>query len=141
MLVVAVPIRIVAWSVVALLGSGCADRVRLDRGIVDEIDQQVAWDYIRVYPSRRIRRPDPKQNITRKTVGAIVGRDRVDGAERLWVTFDRHCYEPECAFAFIEDEDGTYTFAGDLEIKLDIRRHRTSRDPIRYERPNATSGA
>ena len=112
-------------------------RIRFDEAVIADVQANDGWDMIRVYPSRRIKlqpprriAADPKVRVTRNSAGAVVGLDVVDGAARIWVTFEPSCDAPHCAFPFIEDDEGTFTFAGDPDTKLDVKR-RPSR--IRYD--------
>ncbi len=54
----------------------------------------------------RLRRP-----INRHKSGVIVAEDLRNGAPQLWVSFSRTCREIECAYAFVQTEDGRYRLA------------------------------
>ncbi|MCH9684797.1 MAG: hypothetical protein K0V04_25400 [Deltaproteobacteria bacterium] len=126
-----VMVAIMAFACVA--SSGCATRHKLD-----EVDLQDAMDsamltHLRVFPSsrmisvydepklttvtisREIRQRSHarrrKRILSRETAGAIVGEDVLNGQRWLWVTFDRQCVVPECAYGFVEAEDARYLLA------------------------------
>ncbi len=64
----------------------------------------------------RLRRP-----IGRNAVGLIVSEDLRNGARRLWVTFSRTCREVECAYGFVQTEDGRYRLV-DLPERQDYEK-------------------
>lgn len=51
----------------------------------------------------RLRRP-----IGRNATGLIVDEDLHNGARRLWISFSRTCREKDCAYGFVQTEDGRY---------------------------------
>ncbi|MCA9652218.1 MAG: hypothetical protein KC501_20050 [Myxococcales bacterium] len=138
------------------LGSGCAQRFKLA-----DLDLQEAKDAgdlgaLRVYPSNRTisiydepalravtidreirqssRRKQHRQILRRGTAGAVIGEDRLNGQKLLYVTFDRSCAAPECAYRFVQVEDARYVLMGSPEREgyappkvhrsIRIKRHR-----------------
>ena len=49
-----------------------------------------------------------KQITTRNTAGLILDVDELNGKPLLFVTFDASCKTRECAYQFVETEDGRY---------------------------------
>jgi hypothetical protein len=110
--------------------SACAARYQLLDEDLDEARGQQSLERLRVYPShrtisaydeptsgtitvsRQIRerstRDRRKRILTIDTSGAIVGQELLNGAALLWITFDRSCVEPGCAYGFVQTEDGRY---------------------------------
>jgi hypothetical protein len=129
--------RAALWlSMVGLLlavGSGCARRLKLADVDLEEARQAESLDKLRVYPSNRTisnydepalttvvvsreikqrsNRERQKRILRRNTSGAIVGEDLLNGQKRLWVTFDRQCSDPTCAYGFVQLEDMRYVLA------------------------------
>lgn len=52
-----------------------------------------------------------KQITTRNTAGLILDVDELNGKPLLFVTFDASCKTRECAYQFVETEDGRYRLA------------------------------
>ncbi len=44
----------------------------------------------------------------RNKTGAILDEDLINGARRLWVIFDLSCASHDCAYGFVQTEDGRY---------------------------------
>jgi hypothetical protein len=122
---------VLATMVLLLAGaSGCAVRLKLADIDLEEARQTESMGQLRVYPSNRTisnydepalrtvvvareirqrsRRERVKIILRRNTSGAIVGEDLLNGQKRLWVTFDRQCSEPGCAYGFVQLEDARY---------------------------------
>lgn len=119
---------------VALLGclslSGCAARYILGDNVLVEAKEKESLDNLRVYVSNRtitvyerkefdkrvIRREiedqsqkkELRRTLTRRKTGGYVGEDLLNGARRIWVSFDRRCRDPDCAYGFVQTEDGRY---------------------------------
>lgn len=111
-------------------GSGCARRLKLADVDLAEARETESLDKLRVYPSNRMisnydepalrtvvvsreirQRSSRKRNkriLRRNTSGAIVGEDLLNGARLLYITFDRQCSEPGCAYGFVQLEDARY---------------------------------
>lgn len=119
----AVPLVVAALLVAS---PGCASRRALHEGDLAGTANPQAREQVRVYPSDRMvtvyeqspgaDEADPTQQmlkvvVGRDTAGAIVGEDDRDGRRRLWITFDPTCREAECAFGFVESDDGGYVLA------------------------------
>jgi len=49
-----------------------------------------------------------RQPIGRNDAGLIVGEDLRNGAWRLWISFDPGCGTVECAYGFVQTEDGRF---------------------------------
>jgi len=112
------------------LGPGCAQRFKLSDTDLKEAKDMRDLGALRVYASHRIisvydeparralivereikqssRRERRKRILRRGTAGAIVGNDRLNGQRLLWVTFDRQCATPECAYGFVHAQDQRY---------------------------------
>lgn len=110
--------------------TGCAARYKLSDADLQQADDAGARAELRVYPSNRTisvydepalrtvtisreirqrsRRERRKRILSRETSGAIIGEDLLNGQRRLWVTFDRRCATPECAYGFVQGEDARY---------------------------------
>lgn len=108
----------------------CAARYQLRDAELDEARQQESLAQLRVYPSNRtisvydepiartitvdreIRQRSTndrrKRILTLDTPGAIIAEAELNGARLLWVTFDRSCVVPECAYGWVQTEDGRY---------------------------------
>jgi len=117
-------------SLLVLSLSACAARYQLLDADLDEARGQGSLEALRVYPSHRtisvydepdtrmvtvdreIRQRSTKERrkriLTIDTPGAIVAEAELNGAKLLWVTFDRTCTTPECAYGFVQTEDGRY---------------------------------
>jgi hypothetical protein len=115
---------------VLAVGSGCARRLKLADVDLAEARETESLANLRVYPSNRtisnydepalrtvvvsreIRqtssRKRNKRILRRNTSGAIVGEDLLNGQKLLYVTFDRQCSEPGCAYGFVQLEDARY---------------------------------
>jgi len=117
-------------GVMLAFGSACAHRFKLSDTDLKEAEDVRDLGALRVYASHRTisvydeaaqralivereikqssRRERRKQILRRGTAGAIVGNDRLNGQRLLWVTFDRQCATPECAYGFVHVEDQRY---------------------------------
>lgn len=107
-----------------LLDTGCARRFKLADVDLAEAKETGALLDLRVYPSNRtlashdepalrsvtvereIRERSRRQRnvdiLGRNTSGAIIKEDKLNGENLLWVTFDRDCATPECAYGFVQ---------------------------------------
>lgn len=79
-------------KMIALYDEASVDKsFNVDRKITEESDKVV-----------------DKQVTTRNTAGLILDVDELNGKPLLFVTFDASCKTRECAYQFIETEDGRY---------------------------------
>jgi hypothetical protein len=123
------PLTAVMMLLVVASG-GCAVRLKLSDVDLEEARQTESLGALRVYTSHRTislydepalrtvvvsreirqrsRRERRKIILRRSTAGAIVGEDLLNGQRILWVTFDRACAEPQCAYGFVQVEDMRY---------------------------------
>lgn len=86
--------------------------------------------------------------VKRKLPGAILGLEELDGQPLLWVTFDERCTETECAYGFVQTNDGLFRLfhVPELEGYADpgvyrkriAKRKEMERTKI-YSKSNATS--
>jgi hypothetical protein len=111
--------------------SGCAKRFVLKPDELEKVKTQSGVDPLRVYVSerlvttwvegqvdeqfevdRQIREASARlriKNVTTKTdSGLILKIEDLNGMPLLWVTFSATCNKPECAFGFVQTEDGLY---------------------------------
>jgi hypothetical protein len=49
--------------------------------------------------------------IARSTMGVIIDHEDSNGAVLLWVTFSAGCKDKDCAYGFVQTEDGVYRLA------------------------------
>ncbi|MCA9705647.1 MAG: hypothetical protein KDK70_07360 [Myxococcales bacterium] len=116
-----------------LLDTGCARRFKLSDPDLAEAKESNALGDLRVYPSNRTislydepamrsvtiereirqrsRRERRGRILRRNTPGAIIDEGLLNGQKLLWVTFDRQCATPECAYGFVQVEDARYVLA------------------------------
>lgn len=145
------------------LGSGCATRLKLADVDLQEAKETDALGALRVYPSNRTisvydepaltavtidreirqssRRKRHKQILRRGTSGAIIGEDLLNGQKLLYITFSRSCATPECAYGFVQVEDGRYVLVHSPERdgyappkvhrSIFIKRHRMKKGFLR----------
>ncbi len=110
--------------------SGCTARYILGRRDLQDALERDAFNQLGVYVthrtlpvykrndssskriSRRIedrsRDSELYKRINRNDVGLIVHHDHLNGAHRLYVSFKPSCREPDCAYEFVQTEDGRY---------------------------------
>ncbi len=82
-------------KLIALYSEESVDKsFNVDRKITEESDKVV-----------------DKQITTRNTAGLILDVDELNGKPLLFVTFDASCKTRECAYQFVETEDGRYRLA------------------------------
>ncbi|MEM7154263.1 MAG: hypothetical protein AAF799_15565 [Myxococcota bacterium] len=115
-----------------LASSGCAKRLALKQAELERVGKtDTGVPSLRVYVSHRlvtvydeaqvdqqfqvdkqIRQESDRQRLknvlTKNTSGKILKVDESNGMQLLWVTFDASCSEPDCAFGFVQNEDGLY---------------------------------
>jgi hypothetical protein len=115
-----------------LTSSGCAKRLVLTPGQFERIDkQEQATEALRVYVSKRLivvyeaderdakfevdRTINTSQDrnllrviISRGTMGQIIDTEDRNGAPLLWVTFSARCKDKDCAYGFVQTEDGVF---------------------------------
>jgi hypothetical protein len=124
---------VVLLPVLALVGSasGCAKRFALEPKELEKVQTEAGVQPLRVYTSerlvttwiegnaneqfevdRQIREASARlriKNVTTKTdSGLILKIEELNGMPLLWVTFSATCNAPECAFGFVQTEDGLY---------------------------------
>lgn len=154
---------LVAVLLLVVAGSGCARRLKLADVDLEEARETESLDKLRVYPSNRMisnydepalrtvvvsreirqssRRKRNKRILRRNTSGAIVGEDLLNGQKLLYVTFDRNCSEPTCAYGFVQLEDARYVLVHVPEREgyapakvyrsLVLKRHRMKQGHVR----------
>ncbi len=115
---------------VCTLMSGCTTRYILGRSDLQDAMDRGAFDQLGVYVTHRTI-PLYKRNaldqtrvgreienrteddvyevrIDRNDVGLIVDHDLRNGRNRLWVSFEPTCREIDCAYGFVQTEDGRF---------------------------------
>jgi hypothetical protein len=116
----------------SLSSTGCARRLILSPDEFQRIDkQEQATEALRVYVSKRVvvlyeaddrdatydvnRTINTSQDrqllrviISRSTMGQIIDSEDRNGAPLLWVTFNASCKEKDCAYGFVQTEDGVF---------------------------------
>lgn len=132
--------------------SGCARRLELTPGEFERIDkQEQATQALRVYVGKRLvvvyeaddrdqeyevdRTINTSQDrqllrviISRSTMGQIIDSEERNGAPLLWVTFSSRCQDKDCAYGFVQTEDGVFRLTevperdGYREAKVYFRR-------------------
>lgn len=111
--------------------SGCAKRLKLNPDDLARVQTEAGIQPLRVYTSAKLvsvyppgqrneqfqvqkkivessRGEAKKVVIDKKTPGLILAVDELNGKPLLWVTFFSSCAKPECAYGFVESEDGQY---------------------------------
>ncbi|MEX1369272.1 MAG: hypothetical protein AB1Z98_39455 [Nannocystaceae bacterium] len=112
--------------------SGCAKRLALEQTELQRVEKEAgSLQSLRVYVSDRLitvydeaqvaqdftvnkqivqqsDRQQLKNVLGKNTSGKILKVDDSNGMPLLWVTFDASCSEPECAFGFVQNEDGLF---------------------------------
>ena len=112
--------------------SGCARRLELAPSEFERIEKrEQAVEDLRVYVSRRlvvnyeleddastyevdreIRTSREQQLlkviIGKRTKGLVIDTDERNGAPLLWVTFSARCQDKDCAYGFVQTEDGVF---------------------------------
>ena len=131
--------RLVASLGLVLL-CACAPRHALLGSHVEALAREdPSLETIRVYPTSRLVRVEGsrRQILARGTPGKIVAQTVSNGASAVWVTFDPNCDEAECAFGFVESEDGRYRLfrppngEGDVYLRRQATRHRMEQGHLR----------
>jgi hypothetical protein len=126
------PLSAIALTLGILSSSGCARRLELTPAEFERIDkQEQATEALRVYVSKRLivvyeadtrnaeyevdRTINTSQDrqllrviIGRGTMGQIIDTEDRNGAPLLWVTFSARCKEKDCAYGFVQTEDGVF---------------------------------
>lgn len=119
-------------SAAALVGvltsSGCAKRIDFTPADLEEVQVKAGVDPLRVYVSKNMVTTYPRDagqqhfdvrgrisessrrdlrivETSRRTMGQIIEIAQRNGQPLLWVTFDRACRAPECAYGFVQTED------------------------------------
>ncbi len=121
----------VSLLVTALGASGCARRFYLEPKELEKVQTEAGVQPLRVYTHRKLialydesdkdetfrvqrdiiesaRNEQLKKIITRNTAGLILKIEESNGMPLLWVTFDPGCTETDCAFGFVQAEDGRH---------------------------------
>jgi hypothetical protein len=114
-----------------LAASGCARRFYLKPKELEKVQTASGIQPLRVYPHRKLivlhdeadrdetfevqrnitesaRNEQIKKIVTRNTAGLILEIEEANGQPLLWVTFDPECTTVDCAYAFVQSEDGRY---------------------------------
>lgn len=123
---------VLALSLGLLVNTGCAKRLVLTPGEFERIDtRERATEALRVYVSKKLVviyelsddqatyeidktiNTSSEQNILRviidkNTKGVIIDKEEKNGAPLLWVTFNSKCKDKNCAFSFVQTEDGVF---------------------------------
>jgi hypothetical protein len=114
-------------------GGGCAKRLALEQKELEKVQGagEAGLDSLRVYTSerlvttwvegnvneqfevdRQIREASARLRIKNVTTtgdsGKILKIEELNGMPLLWVTFSASCGQPDCAFGFVQTEDGLY---------------------------------
>jgi hypothetical protein len=121
-----------ALSVGLLASTSCARRLELSPAEFERIDKrEQAVDALRVYVSKRLivvyeaddrgatyevdRTINTSQDrqllrviIARSTMGQIIDSQDSNGAPLLWVTYSSRCKDKDCAYGFVQTEDGLF---------------------------------
>lgn len=126
--------RMLAVVMFAVCAEGCARRQGLTAGELAQLDGRSAAADVRVYVSKRLIAEYPevareqtvavdreirvrtrerplREIVGRGTAGQVIGRDALRGAPRLWVAFAAGCEASECAYGFVQTEDGQFRLA------------------------------
>lgn len=112
--------------------TGCAKRLQLSPAEFERIDkQEQAVEDLRVYVSKKLvlvyEATDDNKDyqvdkditvssdqrllrviIAKNTRGVILDADEKNGAPLLWVTFNSRCKDKDCAYGFVQTEDGVF---------------------------------
>ncbi len=123
---------VLALTVGLLSSTACARRFVLTPGEYERIEKrEQATEFLRVYVSKKLVviyelednaatyevdktiNTSSEQNllrviIARNTKGLIIDAEERNGAPLLWVTFNSSCKDKDCAFAFVQAEDGVF---------------------------------
>lgn len=126
---------VLALSVGLGASTGCAKRLELSPAEFERIDkQEQATEDLRVYVSKKLvviyeedvdsedydvnktivessEENRLKVIISRSTKGLILSTDEKNGAPLLWVTFSTRCEDKDCAYGFVQTEDGVFRLA------------------------------
>jgi hypothetical protein len=126
------PLAMLALAFGLMTSSGCAKRLVLTPAQFERIDkQEQATEALRVYVSKRLivvyeaderdakfevdRTINTSQDrnllrviISRGTMGQIIDKEERNGAPLLWVTFSARCKDKDCAYGFVQTEDGVF---------------------------------
>jgi hypothetical protein len=115
----------------ALGSSGCARRFALKPKELERVQTEAGVQPLRVYTHRRLvtlydeaerdesfrvqrdiiessEGEQKKKKITRNTAGLILKIDDSNGMPLAWVTFDPWCTTVDCAWGFVQGEDGYF---------------------------------
>src|SRR5690554_762001 len=122
----------VGLSGVMLGSTGCAKRLTLTPAEFERIEKrEQATEDLRVYVGKKLVviyeldddaasykvdkniNTSSEQNILRviiakSTKGVIIDSEDKNGAPLLWVTFSQSCKDKDCAFGFVQTEDGVF---------------------------------
>lgn len=110
--------------------SGCARRRLLTNQVLDQAKQENNVDQLRAYVSNRTitsyeqrvfdqrrmgrevldrsERRRLRKALGRQKRGKIIKVDKLNGQTLLWVSFNRTCQTPDCAYGFVSTEDSRY---------------------------------
>ena len=125
-------LSVLALSAGLISVSGCAKRLQLTPAEFERIEKrEQAVDALRVYVSKKLviiyEEDDDSEEykvnknitesseerrlkviISKGTKGLIMDTDDKNGAPLLWVTFSDSCKDKDCAYGFVQTEDGVF---------------------------------
>ena len=128
-------LSVLALSAGLISVSGCAKRLQLTPAEFERIEKrEQAVDALRVYVSKKLviiyEEDDDSEEykvnknitesseerrlkviISKGTKGLIMDTDDKNGAPLLWVTFSDSCKDKDCAYGFVQTEDGVFRLA------------------------------
>ncbi|MBL4683463.1 MAG: hypothetical protein JKY37_02645 [Nannocystaceae bacterium] len=127
------PVAIALVSALAAL-SGCKKRLPLTPKELARVQTEAGVQPLRVYTERKLislypadekneqfevsrdirettRQDQLKKIVTKNTAGLILKIEERNGAPLLWVTFEPGCTAVDCAYGFVQTEDGRYRLA------------------------------
>ncbi|HVI00187.1 MAG TPA: hypothetical protein VM869_15830 [Enhygromyxa sp.] len=123
---------VLALSLGLLANTSCARRLTLTPAEYERIEKRErATEDLRVYVSKKLIvlyelsddaatyevdktiNTSSEQNLLRviiakNTKGVIIDAEEKNGAPLLWVTFNSKCQDKDCAFGFVQTEDGVF---------------------------------
>ncbi len=114
-----------------VLVSGCRKRLPLTPDELERVQTEAGVQPLRVYPGKKLlslypadnkneqfevsrdivqssRQDQLKKIVTKDTAGLILKIEERNGAPLLWVTFEPACTKVDCAYGFVQTEDGKY---------------------------------
>ncbi|WP_181198203.1 hypothetical protein [Enhygromyxa salina] len=128
-------LSVLALSAGLVSSTGCAKRLQLSPAEFERIDKrEQAVEALRVYVSKRLvvlyeaddrgasyevdKTINTSQDrqllriiVGRSTMGQIIDSEDRNGAPLLWVTYSSRCKDKDCAYGFVQTEDGVFRLA------------------------------